>query len=180
MNEAVRAFVAGRFAEQHGAKPCLDYGDWHVVQTSSNQPMAALAVRGAADEALFLETYLSLPVEEAVSNAFGRPVSRSAIVEIGCLAAVPTPAMLKLWSETAVRLADRHEIAVATLTLPLRRMFAHVGLSFVELAAADPERLADPAGDRWGRYYESQPIVCAGDILAGADALRSFARGGGR
>jgi hypothetical protein len=178
MSEAVRAFVADRFAEQHGAKPCMDYGHWHVVQASSEKPMAVLAVRSAGDEPLFLESYFSMPIEQIVSQAFDRPIGRDAIVEIGCLAAAPTPAMLRLWSEAAVSLSDRHEIAVATLTLPLRKMFARVGLSFIELAVADPQRLHDEARGRWGRYYETQPIVCAGDILAGSAALKAFATGG--
>ncbi|KRB85660.1 hypothetical protein ASE00_02435 [Sphingomonas sp. Root710] len=177
MSEAVRAFVADRFAEQHGAKPCMDYGNWHVVHAAPDQPRAALAVRSAADERLFLETYLSEPVESAVSAAFGRDIPRAAIVEIGCLAATPTSAMLRLWSEAADRLSDSHSIAVATLTLPLRKMFARVGLPFIELAMASPQSLHHEARDRWGRYYETQPVVCAGDIVAGRAALRSFRAG---
>lgn len=156
----------------------MGYGQWHVVQARSRQLMAALAVRCAGDETLFLETYLDVPVETAVGRAFGRPVGRSAIVEIGCLAASPTPAMLTLWNEAAVRLSGRHSIAVATLTAPLRRMFARVGLPIVELAPADPARLHDGARDAWGRYYDTRPIVCAGDIAAGSAALKAFVRGG--
>ncbi len=156
----------------------MDYDSWHVVQAPSRQPMAALAVRSAANEPLFLETYFADPIEQAVSKAFRRTICRSAIVEIGCLAATPTPAMLRLWSQTAVSLLDRHEIAVATLTLPLRRMFARVGLPFVELAPADPERLRDEARGHWGQYYEAKPVVCAGDIAAGLVALKAFATGG--
>jgi len=177
MSKAVRAFVADRYAEQHGAQPCMDYGEWHVIHAASDQPRAALAVRSAADKRLFLETYLSQPVETAVSAAFGRDIHRSAIVEIGCLAATPTSALLRLWSEAADRLSDSHAVAVATLTLPLRKMFARVGLPFIELAMADPQSLHHEARDRWGRYYETQPAVCAGDIVAGRTALRSFSAG---
>lgn len=177
MSEAARAFVADRFADQHGAKPCMDYGDWRVVTTSSDQPIAALAIRRAADEPLFLETYLGKPIEAVVSAAFGRTIARNAIVEIGCLAATPTSAMLRLWSEAAVSLSHEHQIAVATLTLPLRKMFARVGLPFIELALADPQQLHSETRDRWGRYYETQPVVCAGDIVAGSSALRTFGAG---
>lgn len=155
----------------------MDYGAWHVVHARSEQPMAALAVRRAADETLFLETYLGMPIEMAASSALGRPVERSAIVEIGCLAATPTPAMLRLWGEAAVLLSAHHSVAVATLTLPLRKMFTRVGLPFVELATADPALLPGTARDDWGRYYDSQPIVCAGDIVAGSAALYAFATG---
>ncbi|MDF0542958.1 thermostable hemolysin [Sphingobium sp. H39-3-25] len=177
MSEAVRAFVANRFAEQHGAQPCMNYDRWHVVHAQSEQPMAALAVRSASDEPLFLEAYLRSPIEQAVSSAFGYPVSRDAIVEIGCLAAVPTGAMLTLWNATAASLVGQHRVAVATLTLPLRKMFARVGLPFVELAPADPDRLHGDMRRRWGSYYDTRPIVCAGEIAAGSAALRGFAPG---
>lgn len=177
MSEDVRAFVADRFAEQHGSKPCMNYGDWYVVNAASDQPRAALAVRRAAEEPLFLETYLGKPVEAVVSAAFGRMIDRSAIVEIGCLAATPTSAMLRLWSQAAISLSDGHEVAVATLTLPLRKMFARVGLPFIELALADPQHLHPEAREGWGRYYEAHPVVCAGDIAAGRSALRAFGAG---
>ncbi|UZW57819.1 thermostable hemolysin [Sphingobium sp. JS3065] len=177
MSEAVRAFVANRFAEQHGAQPCMNYDQWHVVHAQSKQPMAALAVRPASNEALFLETYLSAPIEQAVSLAFGYAVPRDAIVEIGCLAAVPTAAMLTLWNSAAASLVGQHRVAVATLTLPLRKMFARVGLPFVELATADPDRLYADARGRWGSYYDTRPIVCAGEIAAGCAALQAFGPG---
>ena len=101
MSEAVKAFIADRFAEQHGAQPCMNYDHWHVVHAQGEQPMAALAVRPASDQALFLETYLNAPIEQAVSGVLGYTVPRDAIVEIGCLAALPTSAMLTLWNATA-------------------------------------------------------------------------------
>lgn len=155
----------------------MDYGHWHVVHAPAAQPLAALAIRRAADETLFLETYLDVPIEAAVSQAFGNPVARSAIVEIGCLAATPTPAMLKLWGKAAISLSEGHSVAVATLTLPLRKMFRRVGLPFVELAKADPALLRGAACDDWGRYYDAEPLVCAGNIAAGSAALQAFAPG---
>ena len=178
MSEAVRAFVADRFAQQHGAMPCMDYGDWHVIHAPSEKPLAALAVRSAADEQLFLETYIAEPIEQAVSRALGRSIHRNAIAEIGCLAAAPTAAILQLWGDAAVRLVDQHEVAVATLTLPLRRMFARIGLPFIELLPADPGLLRSEMRERWGSYYEMQPIVCVGEIAEGLNALRAFSAGG--
>jgi len=177
MSEDVKAFIADRFAEQHGAQPCMNYDHWHVVHAQGEQPMAALAVRPASDQALFLETYLNAPIEQAVSGVLGYTVPRDAIVEIGCLAALPTSAMLTLWNATAGSLVGRHSVAVATLTAPLRKMFARVGLPFVELAIADPDKLQVDARGRWGAYYDTRPIVCAGEIAAGRAALQAFASG---
>lgn len=91
------------------------------------------------------------------------------------MAAVPTAAMLTLWNVTAANLVGQHRVAVATLTLPLRKMFARVGLPLVELATADPDRLHADARDRWGSYYDTRPMVCAGEIAAGCAALQAFA-----
>lgn len=172
--ETLKAFVTDHFAGHHGAKPCTDYGHWQAIHTSADQPLAALAYRSAGDERLFLEGYLELPIETLVSQVFGRTIERDTIVEIGCLAAAPTPALYRLWQEAARDLALRYDIAVATLTLPLRRMFARVGLPFVELASADPSRLSADMRHQWGRYYDSQPLLCAGEIGTGFSALAAF------
>jgi hypothetical protein len=128
--------------------------------------------RRAADEALFLERYLDAPVEELVSRAIGRPTRRENIVEIGNLAADDAFAMIELWGTAANDLGAACEVAVATLTAPLRSMFARIGLPLAVLAPAIIERSDNPAD--WGRYYESDPKVCAGVIADGQRAIGAF------
>ncbi|RYG79936.1 MAG: hypothetical protein EON59_15525 [Alphaproteobacteria bacterium] len=173
-SEILRSFVSDRFADEHGAKPCTDYGTWRAVYGSVAQPLAALAYRSAADEPLFLETYFDAPIEDIVSRAFGRSVTRKSIVEIGCLAAAPTPALLRLWVDAAAVLSEHHEIAVATLTLPLRAMFARVGMPLISLGTAYSTRLDPGDAAQWGSYYAARPMICAGDIRAGHAALTTF------
>jgi len=179
MNEKILEFVSGRFGDAHSATPCLDYPYWKAVATPGAQPAAALGYRDAALGPLFLEAYLAAPVEEIISRALGCDVERSMIVEIGCLAALPSPALVKLWCETAQALSTTHRVAVATLTRPLRAMLVRVGLPLVWLADAHPELLGTGAAD-WGTYYDLDPVIYAGDISQGAEALARFGGKAGR
>jgi hypothetical protein len=133
---------------------------------------AQVGYRRASTEPLFLERYLDAPVEQVLSAALHRPVARDAVVEIGNLAADDATALVELWARAANDLGTDCEIAVATLTAPLRAMFARLGLQLVELAPARIERVADPKA--WGRYYASDPRVCAGSIAEGQQALARF------
>lgn len=151
----------------------------YLSHPSSEGISAALGFRRADRGPLYLETYLDEPVEAAVSRAFGNRVERGKIIEVGNLAAESAPAMLGLWSLTANDLGGDGEIVVATLTSPLRAMFARLGLKLVILAPARPERVG---GDvvRWGRYYQLDPMVCAGSVVEGQAALARFAQRRGR
>ncbi|MDD3797591.1 MAG: thermostable hemolysin [Novosphingobium sp.] len=134
---------------------------------------AALGYCRAGEAPLFLECYLDRPVEDLVSAAFGRAVARGQIVEIGNFAADNAMAMVELWGAVANDLGAAGEVAVATLTAPLRRMFARIGVPITILGAARPERLG-PDGGEWGRYYEFDPQVCAGIIADGQRAIAAF------
>lgn len=140
---------------------------------SRTESGAALGYKRADEEPLFLESYLDEPVEAAVSRALGSRVTRDRIVEIGNFAADNALAMVELWGTAANDLGGRSEVAVATLTAPLRRMFARIGLPILPLAPATPDRLGQSASD-WGSYYESDPQVCAGRIAEGQKALTAF------
>jgi hypothetical protein len=94
-------------------------------------------------------------------------------VEIGNFAADNALVMLELWGAVANDLAGSSEIAVATLTAPLRRIFDRVGLPFVSLAAARPERIGEGAA-LWGSYYQQDPQVCAGPIADGQAAIAQW------
>lgn len=176
MDQQLRNFVLQRFSEAHDATPMLDYPRWSRIDGTDRGPRATLGYRDAGQGQLFLESYLDRPVEQLVSEAMGRSVERQAIVEIGCLAALPSLALVRLWCQTAEELSASHEVAVATLTRPLRAMFARIGLPLLQLVQADPAQIQDARA--WGRYYQLDPMVCAGDIRAGARTLAAFPDGG--
>lgn len=164
--------ISKRYHEVFGAQLSPGFASYMVCATN-NETSAALGYRRAGAHPLFLETYLDEPVETAVSRTYGRTIAREAVIEIGNFASDNAMAMVALWGSAANDLAGSGEVAVATLTLPLRRMFARIGVPIVELAPARPERLGEGAAD-WGSYYETDPRVCAGLIAEGQDAIAAF------
>jgi hypothetical protein len=134
---------------------------------------AALGYTRAGHEPLFLERYLDVPIEALASVALKRSVPRDRIVEIGNFAAADAQAVIELWANTANDLAETSEVAAATLTIPLRRMFARLRVPIHVLAPANPDRLGAEAR-RWGSYYELDPQVCIGEIAAGQRALAAL------
>jgi hypothetical protein len=168
----VQAFIEGAFARCYGAAQTAGYSD-HLTVRNRAQVRAALGYRRAGTEPLFLEQYLDRPIEECISGVLHRPVERERIIEVGNLAAENAWSMIALWGEAANDLGGSNEVVVATLTAPLRRMFARIGVPVHELAAADPARLGTAAAD-WGAYYAADPRVCAGEIAEGQRAIAAF------
>jgi hypothetical protein len=163
--------VRRRFMEVHGATVRPAYGELLQVQDSDGA-RGALGYRRAAGEVLFLERYLDAPVETILSAALGQPVARRDVIEIGNLAAADPFAMISLWGMAANDLGSDCDFAVATLTAPLRAMFARLGITLHVLARAGIERADQPR--IWGRYYETDPMVCAGRIAQGQQAIAAF------
>lgn len=165
--------ISRRYREVHGA--CSPRSFEHFLTGASDHgSTAALGYRVAGVEPLFLEIYLAEPVELAVSRALQRHVLRHEIVELGNLAAINGLAMIDLWGRAANDLSSVSRVAVATLTAPVRNMFARIGLQVIELAPARPAALG-AAAEHWGRYFDMDPRVCVGLIADGQQALARHA-----
>lgn len=169
-----RDFVKELFKHHHDARINPRYLQWRSINAPDGKPLAVLGYRGAADGPLYLESYIQQPIERLLEDRLGVALARAQIVEIGCLAATPSAALIRLWLESAKVLGKDFAVAVATLTEPLRKAFARVGLPFSTLAPASRERLRDDDDD-WGRYYDQEPWICAGVIADGEDALARYA-----
>lgn len=140
--------------------------------------MAVAGFRSAGEETLFLEQYLDLPVEEALTEKLESPGKRESIVEIGGLAAESRGAAFNLMTALAPALLEMGFItAVCTVNKPVRNCLDRLGIEHVCLGIADPSRLQE-GDDGWGTYYESEPAVLAGDIRAGVRAITSLAGAG--
>ncbi|MCB2047002.1 MAG: thermostable hemolysin [Novosphingobium sp.] len=162
--------IRRKYQEVFGAAFRPSFESW---MHAGNGEGAALGYCRAGAQPLYLEGYLDCPIEDMVSAALGRQVERNSIIEIGNLAADSAPGMVELWGQAANDLGGNGEVAVATLTAKVRRMFARIGLPVTVLAPARPERLGTGAA-QWGSYYESDPMVCMGVIAEGQAALSAF------
>src|SRR3546814_6178342 len=74
--------VRKRFMEMHGACVRPAFGNYSQIERAG-LTRAALGVRRAGGEPLFLERYLDAPVEQVVSAALGKPTVRESFIEIG-------------------------------------------------------------------------------------------------
>ncbi len=172
---AVTDLIVRRYRAVHGASPGLTYNA-HITFGRDEAPTAALGYRHASTATLFLERYLDQPIERVIEAHLRRAIDRSRIVEIGDHASASSRATLRLWSRAAEELRGQADIAVAVLTAPLRAMFDRIGLETVIIGPATRDR-AGAEGATWGRYYDSDPLVCAGDIALGRDRIAQWVAG---
>jgi hypothetical protein len=171
---AVEAYITRRFARCHGARVASFLPHLLSVEQAGGC-VGALGLGAAGGVPLFLEQYLDAPVEAAVASAMRQPVERAQVVEIGNLATSSRRAgqvLITLLIE-ALRGAGFRWL-VFTATRQVRALVQDLGFALDTLAAAEPARLGG-ASAAWGRYYETEPWVMAGDLAAGAAHIRRCA-----
>ncbi|MEQ6887363.1 thermostable hemolysin [Halomonas sp. CS7] len=151
------------FTLDHGARirhflPRL-FGLWE-----GETPLAAVGAGRAIAGPLFQEHYLDEPVETFLSRYLGRPVSREAIAEIGNLVSLRRGLQRRLFVPLIDQLVDDGlEWVLFTATPTVANGIRRLGIELHPLHLADPTRLGDEQAG-WGRYYEHQPRVMAGDL----------------
>jgi len=140
----------------------------------SNQIVGCTGLRSAAQESLFLEQYLDLNIETALSESFGHSIERQEIVEIGGFALSDSSHALSFMFQLAPAFANLgYNFAVCTLTDPVRKYLNKLGLDTIYLGDADPSKV-DTSNEAWGSYYQLKPVVLAGDINAAVEKIEPF------
>jgi len=160
----IESFIEEIYARRYRSTIARHYSTLMGVHDQNGGVVAAVGLRLAADEPLFLEHYLQRTVEAGVREATGRIVARDRIVEIGNLASAGKGASVFLFVVLAAYLR-RHDLAyaVVTATKAQRRSFTRLGIDFTELGDANPDALPD-SGAAWGSYYTHDPKVLVGAI----------------
>jgi hypothetical protein len=178
----LEAYVRDAFQAKHGATVRSFMPTLLSFRDRAGVLRGVAGLRGAHEEHLYLEQYLSLPVEQTLAERLAArgvapeqaPVRRQ-IVEVGnlaganCRAAVRMVAQLPAWLT-----AQRYTWIVFTATGTLQHILGAFRAPLIELAQADASSVARSA-DEWGRYYETRPRVYAGR-LGDATGLAGFAR----
>jgi hypothetical protein len=174
----VEAFIAQRFREVHGAHITVFMPQLLALFDDEGAVQAAVGMRDAGCERLFLEYYLDHPVEQVIAEQAAPPaisVVRDRVVEIGNLASIDRRASRRLFKLLARRLSvENYQWAVFTGCSSLQRMFATIGIETVNLGRALQSRLP---GDQqtWGGYYEDNPQVVAGRVGLGREVFDRLA-----
>ncbi|WP_238942129.1 thermostable hemolysin [Marinobacter sediminum] len=170
MAASVGQFIRRRFHLAYGAQPVLRIPDLLVLTSAQGSLLAAVGVRSAARESLFLEDYLDEPVENRIPIA---GIGRQAIAEIAHLAGVEAGVSRYLFAALAVWLNNAgYRWVVFTGTEQLRNSFRRLGIATHVIAEANPACLAD-GGAGWGHYYDHQPVVMSVSVSEALTALRS-------
>jgi len=170
--QELEAFVAGKFEHQHGAR--IDHFLPYLLGLRrSDRPGAVVGLRPADESELFVERYLDVPVEQAISQAFMTPVDRLRVVEIGNLAASMPGTACALFAVLAIVLHQAgFRWVVCTATPQVMTMLNRIQFPSRVICEADAACLGDDASS-WGDYYASRPQVIVGDTEAAAYRVAS-------
>lgn len=163
----VESFIARRFHKVHGACVNSFLPTLITLESLGGDIHAAIGVRSAHSEKLFLEQYLSHPIEVMISRDSQSVCCRKDVIEVGnlaggsrgisrCFFAVLT-AVLQEWGARWL---------ACTGTADVLNVLHRLGLEPLSIADAAPERLPNGATG-WGSYYEHQPMVMVGEIATG-------------
>lgn len=160
---AVEAFIQAVYQRRYGAQ-VTHFAPVLVALWDEGCITAAAGYRFGDGGPLFLERYLPAPAEQLLAPHDAGPPPRSAIVEVGHLAASRAGDGRRL-----VLMLARHLVTldcdwvVGTLTAELRQLFVRIGIAPLTLGAADPAVLGTEA-TAWGSYYDHAPVVLAGHL----------------
>lgn len=164
--DSVRQFIALRYHRAFDACINVTFPELVWIRNRRGQVLAAVGIRSACVESLFLEQYTDAPIETLLASA------RDRIVEIGNLVSVNRSATIALFCCVALILERRGiSFATATGTHFLEHQLTAMGMAVTRLCAACDRRLTTH-DDQWGQYYQTDPHVLAGNVSACAKHLR--------
>lgn len=133
-------------------------------------------IKPAASGPLFLEQYLSEPLESRIGKLIGTTPDRAAIAEIGNLASASNGGSLAIFIVLAsALLACGYEHMVFTATRTLRHRFTRLGFEFQHLADANLGSLPETSAESWGSYYDNEPQVVLGNAAQAVALIESRA-----
>lgn len=157
----IRSVYAARYAAS-----VTDFAPELAVATDATGAVICAAGIRSAAEGLFSQVYLDVPMHEALAARSGQKVAASDLIEVVTMACTRPAAALPLLDAIADEGRNRGmSWGIFTGTRPLWTMLMRAGLPVVRLAPARRERLKTAGA--WGRYYETDPWVCAVQEPAG-------------
>ncbi len=170
------------YQKVHDASITVQYPVLISIENHQKELIAALGYRPAHHGPLYLEHYLSGPIEEILHTP------RARIVEIGNLASTDSSASLFLFIALCAYLHHQEFTqAVITCSNKLEARFKAMGLAPQRLTAAKPHDLLHTENtqsihhtssvhtkkqDYWGHYYRSNPHVLSGSVTQGFQHLQ--------
>jgi hypothetical protein len=161
-----------RYARDYGARIapspdsfialCADGGTGEDVV-----PLACAGLTYGGERPLLIENYLGDEATHAISAYTRAGCEPAGLVEVGPLASSEPGAGLKLIGMVpALCWCNGASYLLCTVTKPLARTLARIGLQFTGLAEAREESLPAEQRGGWGTYYDTEPVAGFIDLRA--------------
>lgn len=168
---SIEQFIASGFAKAYQAD-VQSFMPNLLGVSRSGEWQAVLGLRSAADNSLFIEQYLSAPVEQVLGQ-HGMDAKRSQLIEIGHLYAINRQSLLQLFVLMVYALDQlNYRYLLCAATTQVRSILSRHGIELTELGEAKAEALGEDAAS-WGSYYETSPKVCLMDLAAVTGLIHS-------
>jgi hypothetical protein len=152
-------FIRETYASRYGARLDLFPSRLLVVIDARDEILCAAGLRFEADR-FFSESYLDIPIEDALGALSHRLIRRSEIFEVTTLASrAPRATATFIESIGVFGESNGFTWSFFTLTRRLHRLVERSGRALIHLADADYRRIPDH--EKWGAYYASDPKVFA-------------------
>lgn len=117
----------------------------------------------SCENAIFLEQYLDLPIEEEIYRLSMIKTGRHNIAEVGNLAAIRNGSGAKLMiAMTECLLLYGYKFATFTGTNQIFSIFNKLGYTPMIITCAEKEKVSN--SNAWGSYYEYSPRVAVADL----------------
>ena len=137
-----------------------------------DQLSAVTGIRPVDASPLFLEQYLDNPIELEINRYSSVPVVRHQIAEIGNLAATQRGSSQLLFILLAATLQRANfEWLVFTATPQVRKAISKLGFELHPVADARASRLQTSTEEEWGSYYQTRPVVVAGQLAQAIEVI---------
>lgn len=160
----VERYITDHFQKVHAAR-IRDFMPSLLTMNCNGHTSAALGLRPAAGQPLFLERYLSQPVEQAIETVTSQCAPRGRIAEIGNLVATRRgSSQLLFLMTTAILQQTRFDWVVFTATPSVRRSLEALGIELHVMGQAETSSLSKAEMADWGSYYDQCPVVVAGQV----------------
>jgi hypothetical protein len=159
LRSVVETFIRNVYSAEHGAQLQTFPSRLFALMNERAEIICAAGVR-LQEDGFFSELYLDLPIEQALSTASKRIITRSEIFEVTTFASrAPRATMQFIKSLGMFGELNGFAWSFFTLTQRLHRLVERLGHPLIHVADADYRRI--PGYQRWGTYYASQPKVFA-------------------
>ena len=170
----VETYINRKFEASYGAT-LSEYLPLLLTMRCADQLSGAAGISVAsAEQNLFLEQYLDLPVEQELARSLGSEIERQGIVEIGNLVATTSGASRIVFIVLASLLYEAgFEWMAFTATRPLLASLRKMDFDYQPLGKARSSRLTTDSAANWGSYYQNEPEVVAGRLSCAKDIINS-------